>query len=164
MTTAAIRVLGVDPGTLITGWGVIERAGTRLRGVDAGVIRPPRKAELASRLKTIHDGLLALLREHQPDLVAVEDVFFGRYARAALQLGHVRGVVLLACETAAIRTHALAPALVKRSIAGSGQAQKAQVARVVTALLGWRELPAADATDAPQVITCAQASALILRK
>ena len=155
-------VLGVDPGTVRTGWGVVRRAGPRLVGVAAGVIRAPADAELPERLRVIHDGLRAVIAEHTPSCMAVEDVF-SKHARSALVLGHARGVVLLCAALAELELSAYSPALVKRSVAGRGQAPKDQISRVVCAMLGFRTIPAADATDA-LAVAITHANALLARR
>jgi crossover junction endodeoxyribonuclease RuvC len=151
-------VLGVDPGTIRTGWGVVKRVGPRLHGLDAGVIEARKDAPLETRLLVMHRGLCAVIAEHTPSCMAVEDVF-AKHARSALTLGQARGVVLLAGALAELEVSSYSPALVKRSVAGRGQAPKEQLARIVGAMLGWRELPVADATDALAIaITHAQAA------
>lgn len=145
---APCRVLGIDPGSVRTGWGVVERNGMQARGIAAGVIKVSERASLAQRLETIHRGVRDVLAEHKPDAVAIEDIFFARYAQAALMLGHARGVALLAAAQAGLSVSTYAPAVVKRAVVGSGRAEKAQVAMLVAALLGMRELPGIDATDA----------------
>lgn len=142
------RVLGIDPGTLKTGWGVIETSGPRATLIAAGVIHAKRAQALELRLETIHVGLAEVIAIHAPASVAVEDVFFAKHANAALKLGHARGVALLAAASAGLSVHAYAPALVKKTVAGRGAAKKEQVARLVGALLGIRSLPAEDACDA----------------
>jgi crossover junction endodeoxyribonuclease RuvC len=141
-------VLGVDPGSIRTGWGVVERTGPRLRYVAAGTIEAGKRAELEMRLCTIYDALREVIALHAPGAMAVEDVFHAHYAGSALKLGHARGIALLVGAQAGLSIAAYAPALVKRSIAGRGQADKSQVARIVGAILGLRELPNVDATDA----------------
>jgi crossover junction endodeoxyribonuclease RuvC len=154
-----VRVLGIDPGTVCTGWGLVESKGARLVGVEAAVLRSQRKLPLEQRLAHIHDGLVAVLESARPDAVAIEDIFYAKHASAAIKLGHVRGVALLAAARHGAPVFAYAPALVKRTVAGKGRADKSQVAMLVGAILGWRELPTADATDALAVaITHAQAS------
>ncbi len=153
-------VLGIDPGSLHTGWGVVRRAGPKLSYVAAGTIDTSKDDELPLRLKEIYEALCAVIAEHAPEAMAVEDIFHARFAGSALKLGHARGVALLAGANAGLSVAAYAPALVKRSIAGRGQADKAQVARIVGAILGMRELPSVDATDALAIaITHAQALA-----
>jgi len=141
-------VLGIDPGTIRTGWGVVERRGSVVRGVMAGVIKTNEREELAFRLNTIFEGLRVVIASHAPTEVAVEDVFYARHAQSALKLGHARGVALLAAAQAGLSVAAYPPALVKRVIGGGGRADKTQIARMVGAILGWRELPSTDATDA----------------
>jgi crossover junction endodeoxyribonuclease RuvC len=142
------RVLGLDPGSVRTGWGVIERSGQTARGIAAGVIRVSERAPLAERLSAVHRGVSDVLAAHQPDAVAIEDIFFARYAQAALMLGHARGVALLAAAQAGLSVSTYPPAVVKRSVTGSGKAEKRQVALLVAAMLGLREMPGEDATDA----------------
>lgn len=143
-----MRVLGVDPGTLCTGWGIVETLGSRPRGVDAGAVRLSSQKNLSDRLWTVYQELLRLIDQHQPQAVAVEGIFFAKYPSAALKLGHVRGVVLLAAAARQVPVHEHSPAVVKRCVTGSGKADKQQVARIVGAMLGWRDLPVVDATDA----------------
>lgn len=148
LPVATRRVLGLDPGSVRTGWGVVEWAGQRPRGVAAGVIRVKESAPIAERLHLIHQGVCAVLEEYKPDAVAIEDIFFARYPQAALVLGHARGVAMLAAAQRALLVSAYPPAVVKRAIVGSGRADKQQVAQLVGALLGLGELPSVDATDA----------------
>lgn len=143
-----MRVLGVDPGSRKTGWGVASRSDRTMRAVAAGVIRPPQRAPLADRLEVIYDQLAALCDTHRPDVIAVEDVFHAKYPSAAIKLSHVRGVVLLLAAKRAMPLAEYPPALVKRTVAGRGAAEKTQLARVVGAMLGMEELPGHDATDA----------------
>jgi crossover junction endodeoxyribonuclease RuvC len=142
------RVLGLDPGSVRTGWGIVEWEGQRARGVAAGVIRVPDALPLAERLHRIHSGVVEVLALHKPDAVAVEDIFFARFPQAALVLGHARGVAMLAAAQANLSVAAYPPAVVKRSLVGSGRADKQQVAQLVAAVLGLTELPGVDATDA----------------
>jgi crossover junction endodeoxyribonuclease RuvC len=141
-------VLGLDPGSVRTGWGVIERTGATARAIAAGVIRVSERAPLSERLEAIHRGVTEVLVEHRPDAVAIEDIFFARYAQAAMILGHARGVAMLAAAQAGLSVVTYPPSVVKRAVVGSGRAEKSQVALLVAALLGLRELPGLDATDA----------------
>ena len=143
-----MRVLGIDPGTRKTGWGVAEQRNTKVVGIAAGVIRLRPDDPLADRLEIVFDRLDALIGEHRPDAIAVEDIFYAKHANAAIKLGHVRGVVLLLVAKRQLPLAEYPPALVKRTVAGRGAADKAQIARVVGAMLGLTELPAEDATDA----------------
>jgi len=143
-----VRVLGIDPGTRRLGWGVVEQKGQRLRAIAAGVLVLDPRAELAERLAAAFDGIEALLEDHAPDEIAVEDIFYARYPSAAIRLGHVRGVVLLAAARAERPIGQWPPALVKRTVAGAGAAGKGQVARIMAATLGLRTPPPSDAADA----------------
>lgn len=154
-----MRILGVDPGTQRTGWGVIDRSGNRLRGVAAGVIHLRGRDTLEKRLACLFDELSVVVVDHGPTVVAVEDIFFAKHANAALKLGHARGIALLVAARADLEVHAYPPAVVKKTVAGRGSAGKEQVSALVGALLGWTDLPSADATDALAIaITHAQAA------
>lgn len=140
--------LGVDPGTLHLGWGVVSREGNRLKHIAHGVIHLDGKTAIASRLARIEVELGAVIERHQPEVGSVENLFFHKDAQAAAKLGHARGVVLLLLARSGIEIAEYPPARVKRTIAGSGQAEKAQVAMMVRALLALDALPPADAADA----------------
>jgi crossover junction endodeoxyribonuclease RuvC len=140
-------VLGIDPGTLHMGWGVVERRGTRLSHVAHGVISPPSRP-LAERLVFIEAELARVVAAHAPEAAAVEALFFHKDAQAAAKLGHARGVALLVCARAGLGVHEYAPARVKRTVTGRGAAEKAQVVQMIRALLTLSALPAADAADA----------------
>jgi crossover junction endodeoxyribonuclease RuvC len=144
----ARRVLGIDPGSRRLGWGVVERRGPALRALAAGVLQLDPAEPLEARLVEVHETIAALLDTHQPDTVAIEDVFYARFPRAAIQLAHVRGVILLAAAQAEREVVSHPPALVKRTIAGRGAADKTQIARMVAATLRLRQAPPADAADA----------------
>jgi crossover junction endodeoxyribonuclease RuvC len=160
-----VRVLGIDPGSRRTGWGVAERGRGRIRGVAAGVIRLKPKAPLADRLEIVYDSLEALVDAHRPEAVAVEDVFYAKYPNAAIKLGHVRGVVLLLAAKRGLRLAEYPPALVKRTVAGKGAADKKQLGRIVGAMLGFDEPLAEDASDALAVaLTHLQASRSLQRR
>ena len=154
-----MRVLGIDPGSRRTGWGVVQLEGTRLHHVGAGTIAVSEKLPLPKRLHIIHQELQRVISEHQPDVVAVEEIFFAKYASAALKLGHARGVALLAAAESELEIHEYPPAIVKRTVVGRGAADKVQVVRLVVALLGLSAPPEEDAADALAVaITHIQAS------
>ncbi len=140
--------LGIDPGTRFLGWGVVSRAGNRLTHVAHGVIRAGTKESLSTRLLAIEQELARIIGEHSPDVSSVESMFFHKDAQAAAKLGHARGVVLLCLERAQVKIFEHAPARVKRTLTGNGQAEKKQVALMVRAVLGLGELPPADAADA----------------
>lgn len=147
-TTAPLRVLGIDPGTRRLGWGVVERNGAKVAAVAAGVLKLSEKDALEVRLEQVHRALGEVIETYAPSALAVEDIFYAEFAAAAIKLGHVRGVVLLVGAQRSLEIASYAPALVKRTIAGRGAAEKVQVARLVAATLGLRTPPPADAADA----------------
>jgi crossover junction endodeoxyribonuclease RuvC len=148
-------VLGVDPGSLRTGYGAVETDGRRHRLIEMGVVAPGQKLALPDKLRHIHEGVVTLIGRLRPDVLAVEDVFHAANTRTALVLGHVRGVVLLAGSRAGIEVHEYPPATVKQQITGFGRAEKSQVAFMVTRLLALAEDAApGDATDALAVALC----------
>jgi crossover junction endodeoxyribonuclease RuvC len=150
-----MRVIGIDPGTRLLGWGVVERVGTRQWHVAHGVIQPSLAGTFADRLVYIDDELAQVIAEQQPDTGAVESIFFSKDAQSAAKLGHARGVVLLRLRRAGLEVHEYAPAQIKRSVVGHGRADKQQVARVVAAALGLEAPPRSDAADALAVaLTC----------
>lgn len=148
-------VLGVDPGSLRTGYGAVETDGRRHRLIERGALAPGARVSLPEKLRHIHAGVAALIDRLRPDALAVEDVFHATNTRTALVLGHVRGVVLLAGAEAGLPVHEYPPATVKQQVTGFGRAEKSQVAFMVSRML---ELPAdappGDATDALAVALC----------
>lgn len=142
-------VLGVDPGTAQTGYGVVRGDGTRPPTlVECGVIRTRARDPLPVRLRDIYDGICELLDRHRPDAMAVEDVFYARNVRTTIVLGHARGVVLLAGEQRAVAMYEYPPAEIKKAIVGRGAASKEQVQFMVTRLLRLKSAPQpADAAD-----------------
>ncbi len=152
---AAMILLGVDPGSQRTGYGVIQSDGRRHRLLEMGVLAPPASGSLAEKLHFIHAGLSVIVGRVHPDALAVEDLFHAVNTRTALVLGHVRGVVLLAGAEARIPVHAFPPATVKVQITGFGRAEKRQVALMVSRLLMLPvDIVAGDATDALAVALC----------
>jgi len=139
---------GIDPGTRRLGWGVVARRGNKLTHVSHGIIRLNAKDSLAIRLTHIERGIEQVLSEYSPTVSSVETLFFHKDAQAAAKLGHARGVVLLSLARAGLEVFEYAPAKVKRTVAGGGQADKRQVALMMQALLALKELPGEDATDA----------------
>lgn len=141
-------VLGLDPGTRHFGWGVVESVGTRLFPRAFGTIHVNPDAPLPKRLAAIEAALLDVLKTHDPTHASVETLFFAKDASAAAKLGHARGVALLVCGRVDLPLSEYAPALVKRTIAGNGRAEKGQVAAMVKILLGLSAPPPSDAADA----------------
>ncbi len=150
-----MRIFGIDPGSERTGYGCIDTDGSHHRLVACGAITAPSDADFPERLLAIHEGLRALLDEHHPDCVAIEDVFHARNVRSALKLGHARGVALLAATQAGVPVTAYTPAEVKRAVVGYGRAEKHQVQQMVCLLLGLTRAPSPyDASDALAIAIC----------
>ena len=150
-----MRVLGLDPGTAITGYAVVTEDGGGLTLNAIGVIRTPANTPLPSRLQTIHAELQALIEEHEPDAAGVEELFFSRNARTAMSVGHARGVVLLALVNAGLPIGEYTPMQVKQAVTGYGNADKHQVQEMVRMLLNLPEIPRPDdAADAAAVAIC----------
>lgn len=142
-------VLGIDPGTATTGYGVVKGDGPGLASlVECGVIRTRARDPLAARLREIYDGVAELLARHRPDALSVEDVFYAKNVRTTVVLGHARGVVLLAGEQAGVDIYELPPAEIKKAVVGNGAATKEQVQFMLTRLLRLKSAPQpSDAAD-----------------
>jgi crossover junction endodeoxyribonuclease RuvC len=144
-----VKVLGIDPGTAILGYGVVESESSRgHRLLECGTLTTSGRDPLAARLRVIHDGITALIARHTPDAVAVESAFYGRNVRTTVVLSHARGVILLAAEMAGVEIAEYSPASVKKTIVGKGGALKPQVGYMVAQLLRLKTPPAPeDAAD-----------------
>jgi crossover junction endodeoxyribonuclease RuvC len=150
-----VRIFGIDPGSNRTGYGCVERIGSRQALVICGSLSGPPRAPFQDKLNAIHDGLAALLKRHQPDCVAIEDIFHARNVRSALRLGEARGVALLAAAEAGVPVASYAPAAIKRAVVGYGRAEKHQVQHMVKLLLGLEQPPTPhDVADALAVAIC----------
>lgn len=148
------RIIGLDPGLRNTGWGVIEAEGSRLIYVADGAVHSDADAPLAERLLQIHEQVLRVLKEFEPDEAAIEETFVNADARATLKLGQARGVVMLAPAYCKIPVSEYAPNTVKKSVVGSGHADKEQVKHMVKLLLPRAEMNTADSTDALAIAIC----------
>jgi crossover junction endodeoxyribonuclease RuvC len=150
-----VKVLGIDPGTAACGYGIVHESDGRLRAVVHGWWRTPARERPAVRLKRIADGVRALLAEHDPDAVAIEESYVGADARIALSVGQARGAVLVVCADADVDCAEYAPASVKQAVCGYGRADKEQVQKMVKAILSLDELPQpSHAADALAVAVC----------
>ena len=148
-------VLGIDPGTAATGYGVVERDGSRLRMLDYGCFQTLPAQTLPERLMAIHEAVVDLIETHRPASVGVERLFFNRNVQTAFAVGQARGAVLLAAAQHGLPVLEYGPHEVKIAVTGYGRAEKAQVQRMVQAVLGMAELPRPDdAADALAVAIC----------
>lgn len=148
-------ILGVDPGTAITGYGLIEQQGQQLMPRRYGVIRTAAGLPLAERLKEIYQCLTDLVAEYRPDAMVVEELFFNKNTRTALAVGQARGVILLVAALQGIQTAEFTPLQVKMAVVGYGRAEKHQVQEMVRILLGLNAIPKPDdAADALAIAIC----------
>ena len=151
-----VLVLGIDPGTAATGYGVVLRAGGgSVVLIECGVIRTSAREPLAIRIREIYDGVVALIERHGPQAVSVEDVFHGKNAQSALKLGHARGAILLAAAHHDLIIAEYAPRQIKKAVVGTGNATKDQVGFMVKQQLKLKEAPTpADAADGVAAALC----------
>ncbi len=155
MGRTSSTVLGVDPGTLVTGYGLILREGARVRVLEYGTVENRSTLPLPERLKAIYDRLIAVIDRRHPDECAVESAFYGKNVQSALKLGHARGVAILAAVSNGLPVAEYSPREVKKAVVGHGNASKEQVQGMVTSLLRLRATPRLfDATDALAVALC----------
>lgn len=148
-------MLGIDPGTAIMGYGIVEERGSTLHDVEHGVLLTPAGELLPARLLSLHEGLRELISTHQPAAMAVESLFFNRNVRTALAVGHARGIALLAAAQAGLPVVEYTPGQVKGAVVGYGAATKDQVQKMVTTLLGLGAVPRPDdAADALAIAIC----------
>jgi crossover junction endodeoxyribonuclease RuvC len=143
-----IRILGIDPGLRRTGWGVVEYAGNRLGFIACGSVETDGKADLASRLVVIHDGLMRVIDDFRPDEAAVEATFVNRDAVATLKLGQARGIAMLVPARSGVPVAEYAPNLVKKTIVGAGHGEKGQIRMMIGVLLPKADPRSHDAADA----------------
>ena len=139
-----MKILGVDPGTAIVGFGVIETNGHKHTMVDAGVIRTPAHQDLELRLKTIYDSLSEIIKENKPEIMVVEKLFFAKNVTTAMSVSHARVVIYLAGVQAGVKVVEYTPLQIKQALTGYGQADKNQIQEMVKIMLGLNEKPKPD--------------------
>ena len=155
-----MRVLGVDPGSIKSGYGILDQREAELIVLEYGVIRTTSDLPFAQRLLQISVRLQALISQFQPQVLAVEDLFFAKNVKSALKLGHARGVILLTAAQAGLEIAEYTPLEVKQAVVGYGRADKVQVQQMVKVLLHLKEIPTPDdAADALAIAICHQHSA-----
>lgn len=148
------RIIGVDPGSRITGYGVIDADCGQLRFVACGVVKTTPRAPFAHRLNEVFEGINEVVQIHGPAIAAVEDVFLANNPRSALKLGQARGAAVVAAMQNGLSVYDYSPREVKQAVAGYGQAEKEQVQQMVQVLLGLSGRPSSDAADALAVAIC----------
>lgn len=149
-----VRVLGIDPGTATTGFGVIDAERAQVH-VDAGVIKTEAGLPLQQRLHTIYENLLTLIEQHRPDQVAVEELYFAANVKTAISVSHARGVILLACASHGLEVYSYTPLAIKQALSGYGRAEKQQMQEMVRLVLNLQDIPRPDdAADALAVAIC----------
>jgi crossover junction endodeoxyribonuclease RuvC len=149
-----LRVLGIDPGNHITGYGVIEKQRSSLHHVMHGEIKMAKAASRSSRMLMIYDNLQEVISRSSPDVIAIEDIFYGKNIKSLIRQGEARGVVILACSHKNIPIYEYTPLEIKKAVVGYGRAEKKQVQTMVKAILHLSELPRVDAADALAVAIC----------
>ena len=150
-----MRILGIDPGSVVTGYGLVESAARRSRLIDSGAIRPDPKLPFGKRLLQIYDDLLTLISDCAPDEVALESVFYGENVQTMMKMCHARGVILLAVVNSDLPLFEYTPAEVKRAVVGTGSASKSQVRFMVEQILGLPPLDGPyDTSDALALALC----------
>jgi len=149
-----MRVLGIDPGSRITGYGIVEQQGNRLIHIDNGAIFTDNAVDFPGRLKHIFDGLQKVIEQYQPVEVAIENIFFSTNVQSALKLGQARGAAIVAAVHAGLPVAEYTALQVKQAVVGEGKADKSQVQKMLKALLGLPEIAQADASDALAVAVC----------
>jgi crossover junction endodeoxyribonuclease RuvC len=147
-------ILGIDPGSIKCGYGLVGVQGRDPFYISSGTLSSPSSKPLHERLKNIFDGLQAVIREYQPDNIVVEKIFFAKGAKAALNLGHARGIVLLAAASEGVSIHEYSALEVKKSVVGYGRAEKQQVMEMVRMILSVREPLYPDSADALALALC----------
>lgn len=160
-----MRTLGIDPGTAIMGWGVVDETGGSISLVDFGALTTPAGMPQPERLRILYDGLTALIRQHAPNEAAIEELFFGKNVNTALTVGQARGVALLALTQAGLSIGEYKPLIVKQALTGYGSADKKQMQEMVRITLGLAKIPRPDdAADALAIAICHAYSAPMLRR
>ncbi len=150
-----MRILGIDPGTMVTGFGIVDDIKGKLSSVSYGTIEGKRKDSFQDRLKIMFDGLHKAIEDYKPDQIALESAFYGKSVKAAIKIGEARGVAILCAALAGIPLFEYAPTEVKRAVVGIGNAQKVQVSKMVKIILSLSEIPEKyDATDALAIAIC----------
>ena len=150
-----MRVLGIDPGSSVTGYGIVDELNGSISAVTWGTIRTSNRLPFPKRLKTIYDGLTEIIKKYSPDVASIENLFFAENAKSALKLGQVRGAAILSAANQSIEVAEYTPLEIKQAISGYGRADKGQIQNMVSILLNLNEIPKPfDASDALAIAIC----------
>ncbi|MDA2919302.1 crossover junction endodeoxyribonuclease RuvC [Desulfobacterota bacterium AH_259_B03_O07] len=149
-----MRVIGVDPGTRVCGFGILESENGKLTHIKSGSIVPPSSNSLPQRLKTIYEGLNQVIKRYLPEAMSIEGLFFAKNAKSAIKLGEARGVAYLAAALSGMTVHEYAPTEVKLALTGRGRANKTEVQKMVTSIFGIKDWGKTDASDAVAIALC----------
>ena len=150
-----MKILGIDPGFAILGYGVIEKTGNHFRAVDYGAVTTDKDTPMPQRLEHLYDELREIIRQHQPDVASIEELYFNNNAKTAIQVGQARGVAILACVKGGIEIAEYTPLQIKQALVGYGRADKKQVQFMVKTMLNLAEVPKPDDTaDALAAAIC----------
>lgn len=150
-----MRILGIDPGYAILGWGVIDMKGNRFKIVDYGAVTTDSKMEMPDRLKVLYNSLMDIIAEYEPEVASIEELFFNTNAKTAILVGQARGVAVLACANSGLEIEEYTPLQIKQGLVGYGRAEKKQVQLMVKTILNLKEIPKPDDTaDALAAALC----------
>ena len=150
-----MKILGIDPGTQVAGYGVIETIGTRIKAIDYGSIKANKSQDFPQRLMTIYSKIMDIIAKHKPDQMAIEEVFYSKNVKAAIKIGEGRGIVFLCAASANIPITEYAATVIKKAVVGNGHAHKDQVQEMVKIILDLPEVPEPkDASDALAIAIC----------
>lgn len=149
-----MRIIGVDPGSISCGYGVLEVNENHLQHIASGAVIPPRSFDFSKKLQFIYSSLKELIKEHSPQEMSLEDIFFAKNVRSAIKLGQSRGIAMLAAEEAGLRIYEYSPTKVKLAITGSGRAKKFEVMKMVSYALGIDNYEKDDISDALAIALC----------
>ncbi|MCQ2545413.1 MAG: crossover junction endodeoxyribonuclease RuvC [Clostridia bacterium] len=150
-----MKILGIDPGYAILGWGIIEKTGNRFRPVDYGAITTDKDMQMPERLQVLYDELREIIREYNPDVASIEKLFFNTNTTTAINVGQARGVAILACIKGNLQVAEYTPLEIKQALVGYGRADKKQIQFMVKTMLNLKEVPKPDDTaDALAAAIC----------
>lgn len=149
-----MRVIGVDPGSRACGYGVVESSGNELRYISSGTIIPPLNESLPNRLDHIYRGIVKIIEEYSPTIMSIEEIFFAKNAKSAIKLGQARGVAILAAANKDISVSEYAPTKIKLALTGNGRANKNEIQKILSFLLGVKQFDNTDESDAVATAIC----------